>query len=74
VREVVSAVEEAVEIAAVLGWWPPNAAVVQLSRERVDTGRDVFRLAARQCRVHPGVWIENRERECHALPATEKRF
>ena len=35
----------------------PPRLVDQLSRERVDIGRDVFRLAARQRHVHPGVRI-----------------
>ena len=38
----------------------PPRLVDRLSRERVDIGRDVFRLAARQRHVHPGVRIENR--------------
>jgi hypothetical protein len=44
-----------------------NAAAPRLSCERIDIGRDVFRLAARQRHVHPGVRIKNRKRECLRL-------
>jgi hypothetical protein len=44
-----------------------NAAAPRLSCERIDIGRDVFRLAARQRHVHPGVRIKYRKRECLRL-------